>query len=245
MSGLILKLRRFEGVTGFLAFLLMTCGLYLGLVTSPPDFYQGEIVRIMYIHVPFAKTALLAYTLLFAGSLWYLWRRDPVVDNLCHAAAGISFFFTLIALITGAIWAKPAWGTWWSWDPKLTAFLILWMVEAGYLMLRTMIEDAEQRARYAAIVAIVGFVDLPIVYLAAEWWRTLHQPLSISTRGLSLSREMLTPLALMSIGLDVLLMYLLMIRTQMLYLEHLFAAKQGRLLAHRLRDRHEATDPNE
>ncbi len=230
MSGLILKLRRFEGWFGVGAFAFIAAGLYFGLVESPPDYYQGEVARIMYIHVPFAKNALLAYTTLFIGSLWYLWRRDPVVDNLCHAAAGIGLFFTLIALITGSIWAKPTWNTWWTWDPKLTSFAVLLMIQAGYLMLRTFIDDPDREARYAAVLAIVGFIDLPIVYLAAEWWRTLHQPLSVSVRGLSISREMLIPLVLMSIGLSLLLTYMLMVRTQMLYLEQLLKAKQGRLL---------------
>jgi heme exporter protein C len=230
VSGLILKLRRFEGWFGAFAFAFIVAGLYFGLVQSPPDHYQGEVARIMYIHVPFAKNALLAYLTLFLGSLWYLWKRDLVVDNLCHAAAGIGLFFTLIALITGSIWAKPTWNTWWTWDPKLTSFAVLLMIQAGYLMLRTFIDDPDREARYAAVLAIVGFIDLPIVYLAAEWWRTLHQPLSVSIRGLSISGEMLIPLVLMSIGLSLLLAYMLMVRTQMLYLEQLLKAKQGRLL---------------
>jgi heme exporter protein C len=230
MSGLISKLRRYEGAFGVAAGLFLASGLYFAWVASPPDYYQGEVVRIMYIHVPFAKSSLLAYIVLFAGSLWYLWKRDPVVDNLCHAAAGVGLFFTSVALVTGSIWAKPTWNTWWTWDPKLTAFAVLLMVQAGYLMLRSFVDDPDREARYAAVLAIIGFVDLPIVYLAAKWWRTLHQPLSISTRGLSLSPDMLLPLLLMSIGTSLLLSYLLMIRTQMLYLERLLAAKQERFL---------------
>ncbi len=230
MSSLILKLRRFEGWLGGAAFVFLATGLYFGLVASPPDSYQGEVARIMYIHVPFAKNALLAYLILFAGSLWYLWKRDLVADNLCHAAAGVGLFFTLIALITGSIWAKPTWNTWWTWDPKLTSFAVLFMIQVGYLMLRTFVENPDQEARYAAVLAIVGFVDFPIVYLAAEWWRTLHQPLSVSTRGISISQEMLIPLVLMSVGLSLLLGYMLMVRTQMLYLQCLLQSKQGRLL---------------
>jgi len=231
LSRLINRLRRWERGIGIAAFVFLSAGLYLGLVTSPPDYYQGEVVRIMYIHVPFAKSALLAYTILFAGSLWYLWKRDPVVDNLCHATAGIGLFFTSVALVTGSIWAKPTWNTWWTWDPKLTAFAVLLLIQVGYLMLRSFVDAPDREARYAAAVAIVGFADLPIVYLAAEWWRTLHQPLSISVRGLSLSREIFIPLIVMSIGTSLLLAYLLAVRTQMLYLERLLIAKRGRMLA--------------
>jgi heme exporter protein C len=231
MINLIKQMRRFEGWFGAAAGVCIIIGLYLGLITSPPDYYQGEVVRIMYVHVPFAKTSLLGYTVLFVGSLWYLWKRDPVVDNMCHAAAGISVFFTAGALITGSIWAKPTWNTWWTWDARLVSFTILLLILIGYLMLRTFIEDKEKEARYSAVFAIVGFVDLPIVYFSVEWWRTLHQPLSISPRGLSISGDMLIPLIVMAVGFSLLFTYMLMVRTQMLYLEELREAKKGRLLS--------------
>jgi heme exporter protein C len=228
---LIGKLRRYEGWFGAAAALFIFIGLYKGLVTSSPDYYQGEVVRIMYIHVPFAKTSLLAYLVLFIGSIWYLWKRDPVVDNMCHAAAGIGVFFTSVALLTGSIWAKPTWNTWWTWDPRLVSFAILLLTLIGYLMLRTFLDDKEKEATYAAILAIIGFIDLPIVYFSVEWWRTLHQPMSVSVRGVSIAGDMLLPLLLMTIGSSLLFTYMLMVRTQMLYLKHLLEAKQGRLLS--------------
>ena len=228
---LIGKLRRYEGWFGAAAGLFIFAGLYMGLVTSSPDYYQGEVVRIMYIHVPFAKTSLLAYLVLFVGSIWYLWKRDPVVDNMCHAAAGIGVFFTTVALLTGSIWAKPTWNTWWTWDPRLVSFAILLLTLIGYLMLRTFLDDKEKEAAFAAILAIIGFVDLPIVYFSVEWWRTLHQPMSISVRGVSIAGDMLVPLISMTIGSSLLFTYMLMVRTQMLYLKHLLEAKQGRLLS--------------
>ncbi len=228
---LIKNLRRFEGGVGILAGLFTFIGLYLGLVRSSPDYYQGEVVRIMYVHVPFAKCALLSYTTLFIGSLFYLWKNDPVIDNLCHAVAGIGVFFTTVALVTGSIWAKPTWNTWWTWDPRLASFAILLLILIGYLMLRTFLDDSKKEARYGAILAIIGFVDLPIVYFSVEWWRTLHQPMSISTRGLSIAPQILTPLIFMSIGMVLLFIYMVMIRTQMLYLKHLLEAKQGDLLS--------------
>jgi|SRR5579884_1606870 len=230
-SRFISKLQRYEGWFGIASGLLIMVGLYLGLVTSSPDYYQGEVVRIMYIHVPAAQSAMLAYTVLFGGSLWYLWKRDPVVDNMCHAAAGIGIFFTSIALVTGSIWAKPTWNTWWTWDPRLISFAIMLLILVGYVMLRTFLEDKEKEATYAAILAIVGFIDLPIIHFSVEWWRTLHQPLSISTRGVSIASDMLIPLLLMSIGFYLLFTYMLMVRTQMLYLQHLLEAKRGRMLS--------------
>jgi heme exporter protein C len=228
---MIKQMKRYEGWFGAAAAVCIIIGLYMGLVTSPPDYYQGEVVRIMYVHVPFAKTSLLGYTVLFGASLWYLWKQDPVVDNMAHAAAGIGIFFTAGALITGSIWAKPTWNTWWTWDARLVSFTILLLILIGYVMLRTFIDDKEKEARYAAVLAIVGFVDLPIVYFSVEWWRTLHQPLSVSPRGLSISGAMLLPLIFMAIGFSLLFVYMVMVRTQMLYLRDLLEAKKGRLLS--------------
>jgi heme exporter protein C len=227
---MIRKVWQYRNWFGIMAGVCLLPGLYLGLVSSPPDYYQGEVVRIMYIHVPFAQTSLLAYSVLFVGSIWYLWKRDPLVDNMAQAAAGISAFFTFGALVTGSIWAKPTWNTWWTWDARLTSFSVLFLIIIGYLMLRKFMEDKEKEARYAAILAIVGFVDLPIVHFSVEWWRTLHQPLSVSTRGIAISKEMLVPLILMSVGFYLLCFYMLTIRTHLLYLQQLLEAKKGRLL---------------
>ncbi|MBI4715966.1 MAG: cytochrome c biogenesis protein CcsA [Nitrospirae bacterium] len=231
MHKLIQWMRRLEGWFGITAALCIAAGLYMSLVSSPPDYYQGEVVRIMYIHVPFAQTSLTAYFVLFLGSLWYLWKKDPVIDNMCHATAGVAAFFTAGELITGSIWGKPAWNTWWTWDPRLSSALVLLLVLMAYLMLRMFMDDREKEARYAAILAIVGFVDLPIVYFSVEWWRTLHQPLSVSQRGLAISSELLIPLIVMTVGFYLLFTYMVMIRTRMLYLEHLLEAKKGRLLS--------------
>lgn len=227
---MIRKIWHFQNWFGVAAGVCILVGLYMGLVTSPPDYYQGEVVRIIYIHVPFANAALLGYTVLFMGSVWYLWKRDPLIDNMSQAAAGISVLCTAGGLVTGSIWAKPTWNTWWTWDARLTSFALLLLILTGYLMLRRFMEDKEKEARYAAILAIVGFVDLPIIYFSVEWWRTLHQPLSISPRGLSISWDMLVPLMVMSVGFYLLFIYMTMVRTQMLYLQQLLEAKKGRLL---------------
>ena len=207
-------------------------GLYTGLLASPPDYYQGELVRIMYVHVPLAHTSTLAYSVLFGGSIWYLWKRDPLVDNACEASAGICALFTSLALITGFyLGQNPPGNTWWTWDPRLVSFTVLLLILGGYLMLRRLVDDPERRGRYSAILAIVGGIDLPIIKFSVEWWRTLHQPMSFSTRGISISDDILVPLTLMSLGCWLLFAYMVMVRTQILYLTDLLQAKKGRLLS--------------
>lgn len=227
----IRTVRRFQGWVGGGAVVCLIVGLYLGLIGSPPDYYQGEVVRIMYIHVPLAHTSLLGYLALAVGSAWYLWKRDPLADNVCHAVAALSAAFTALALATGMIWGKPTWNTWWTWDARLTSYTVMLFILIGYLMLRTVIDDPEKEARYAAVLALIGLVDLPIIHFSVEWWRTLHQPQSISLRGVSISSGLLVPLACMSIGISLLFSYMLMIRTQQLYLTRLLHAKKGRLLS--------------
>ena len=160
----IRTVRRFQGWVGGGAAVCLMVGLYLGLIGSPPDYYQGEVVRIMYIHVPLAHTSLLGYLALAVGSAWYLWKRDPLADNVCHAVAALSAAFTALALATGMIWGKPTWNTWWTWDARLTSYTVMLFILIGYLMLRTVIDDPEKEARYAAVLALIGLVDLPIIH---------------------------------------------------------------------------------
>lgn len=229
------KVWNFRNWFGIAALLLIVPGLYIGLVVSPPDYYQGEVVRIMYVHVPFAQSALLAYASLTIFSVWYLWKRDPLVDNMAQASAGVGTFFTLNALITGSIWAKPTWNVWWTWDARLTSFAVLFLIYVGYLMLRRFIDEPGKEARYAAIFAIVGAVDLPIIHWSVDLWRTLHQPQSFKVSmeegvKVSMTGNILLPLMLMIAGTSLLLIYLIMVRTQLLYLRQLLEAKKGRLL---------------
>lgn len=231
LSAFILWLRRYQGWVGLAGFLCTAAGLYLGLVASPPDYYQGDVMRIMYVHVPLAQMAMLGYGTLAGASLWYLWKRDPIVDNSAHAAAGLSAFFTAAALVTGSIWAKPTWNVWWSWDPRLVSFTIQLLILIGYLMLRKFIEEPDRQARFSAVLAITGVVNLVIVKFSVEWWRSLHQPASIKPDGISYAPDMLLPLMVTSIGFLFLFTYMLVLRTQLLYLRQLLDAKKGRLLS--------------
>ncbi len=176
---------------GVLALLTVLGGLYLAFFYAPPDALQGDVQRIMYIHVPTAWVAFFAFFVVFVASLVYLWKRLPEADRLAHASAEIGVLFTGLTLIDGSIWGKPAWGAWWTWDARLTTTAILFVIYVGYLMLRSFVEEPERRARLAALVGIVGFLDVPIIYLSVLWFRTLHQPPSIQTGGAKMADAML------------------------------------------------------
>jgi heme exporter protein C len=160
-------------VLGFASLVLLAVGVYGMFFIARPDRVQGDAARIVYFHVPIAWVAFLAFGVVFVASLAYLRTRNARWDHLGRASAEVGVIFTTLALVTGAIWGYPIWGTWWSWDPKLTTTLILWFIYLAYLMIRSYAEPP-RGPRYAAILGIIGFVDVPIVYLSSYWWRTLH-----------------------------------------------------------------------
>jgi heme exporter protein C len=158
---------------GYASLVLIGASLYGTLVAARPDRVQGDAARIVYFHVPMAWVAFLAFVVVAAASLAYLRTGANRWDRLGHASAEVGVIFTTLVLITGSIWGYPIWGTWWSWDPKLTTTLIMWFLYLGYLMVRSYAEPP-RGPRYAAILGIVGVLDVPVVYLASYWWRTLH-----------------------------------------------------------------------
>jgi len=129
----------------------------------------------MYVHVPAAWAAMIAFVVVFAGSSLYLWKRNLKWDLLAAAGAEVGTFMTALTLVLGSIWARPTWGVWWTWDPRLTTTAILLMIFAGYIALRSFTEDADRRATWSAAIGILGFVNVPIVYMSVRWWRTIHQ----------------------------------------------------------------------
>lgn len=153
---------------------MMLLTLYLIFIWVPTEKNLGISQRIFYIHVPIAWVGFLAFFFVLVGSVGYLWRRTQRWDQIAHSAAEIGVLFTTLMLITGMVWAKPVWGVWWTWDPRLTTCLILWLIYVAYLMLRAYSPKGDQGARYAAILGIVGFIDVPIVYLSIVLWRTVH-----------------------------------------------------------------------
>ena len=176
-------------------------GLYLGLFASPADYQQGETVRIIYIHVPAAWLALFGYVGLGLCGLSYIVWRHPLADIASRAIAPVGAVFALLTLITGALWGKPMWGAWWVWDARLTSMLILFFFYLGVIALANGFDRPELGSRPAALLAMVGVVNVPIVKFSVDWWNTLHQPASIlRSGGPAIDSSMLTPLVLMLIG---------------------------------------------
>ncbi|MEP3891818.1 MAG: heme ABC transporter permease [Hellea sp.] len=194
-----LKLSKFATpIFGALALMTMIWGLYLALIKSPPAIEHGQSVRMMYTHVPAAWCAMMAYTALAIASLVsFIWRH-PLADSAAKSFAVPGAAFTFLALVTGSLWGKPAWGTWWQWDGRMTSVLILFFIYMGYLALWTIIPERKRAARLASILAMVGFINIPIIKFSVDWWNTLHQPASISTPGApGMPPEILWPLFMM------------------------------------------------
>jgi len=168
---------------GWLAALALGAGLVMGFGVAPREVIQGNVQRIMYLHVPTVLVAYLAFAVVFLASIAYLWRRDLAADRLAHASAEVGVLFTGLTIAAGAIWGKPTWGTWWTWDARLTSVAILFVMYLGYLLLRGMIEDRDRAARYSAVLGIIAALDVPLVHFSVYWWRTLHQPPSLLKPG--------------------------------------------------------------
>ncbi len=198
---------------GWLAAGLIAAGLYLGFFASPPDYQQGETVRIMFIHVPAAWMALFVYTGMAAASAMALIWRHPLADIAARGSAPIGACFTFIALATGSLWGKPMWGAWWVWDARLTSVLVLFFLYLGYMALADAFDDPRKGSRAAAILALVGFVNVPIIKFSVDWWNTLHQPASVvKLGGPSIHVSMLAPLLVMGLGFTAFYITVLLLR---------------------------------
>ena len=184
-----------------ISLILISYGIYQGLFIVPPDYQQGDAFRIMYVHVPSAWLSLFAYSVLAFCSIVSLVWRIKVFEVLSLSAAKIGALFTFLTLVTGAIWGKPMWGTWWVWDARLTSELILFFIYISIILLNYSFDDYKKGARAANILAIVGLINIPIIHFSVEWWNTLHQGPSVMKIGTpSISTEMLIPLIYVSIG---------------------------------------------
>ncbi len=198
-------------------------GLYFALFNSPADYQQGETVRIMYVHVPAAWMALFCYSAMAVSSAaGFIWKH-PLADVAAKESAPIGAAFTFLALFTGSLWGKPMWGAWWAWDARLTSVLILFFLYLGYMALWRAVPDKTRAAKLAAILAIVGFVNIPIIKFSVDWWNSLHQPASIlRADGPSVHPAMLTPL------------FLLIGAYSFAYIALLLSAMRNELIARRL-----------
>jgi heme exporter protein C len=195
------------------AALLIVAGLIGGLYLAPPDYQQGDGYRIMYVHAPSAWLSLMVYTIMaVAGGIGLIWRMK-VAHAVAAASAPIGASFTLATLVTGSLWGKPMWGTYWAWDPRLTSELILFFMYLGYMGLRAAFEDVQRADRISAVLAVVGLVDVPIVHYSVVWWNSLHQGPSVMYLGKpTMPPSMLVPLLIMFLGFTLFFGAVLMMR---------------------------------
>jgi heme exporter protein C len=226
--------RRGERVLGLLAAGGVVATLIMALGVTPPDAVQGDVFRLIYVHVPAAWLAYLAFFVVFVASVAYLRTGRSRWDRLAAASAEVGVLFTGLTLVIGSIWAKPVWGTWWTWDPRLTTTAILLLIYAGYLAVRRLPDSPARRARWAAVVGVVGFVDVPIVHLSVTWWRSLHQAPVVARIAPRMAAVMAWTLVLALAAFTLLYAYMVVLRLRVGRLEE-------RVMAEALSPRLEAT----
>jgi heme exporter protein C len=193
----------------------MGVALYLVFVAVPSDAFQGPVQRIFYVHMAMWLNTFTAFALVGVASLLYLWRRTPSWDHLGRGAAELGLLFCSLGLATGSIWGKPIWNTWWTWDPRLTLTLILWMIYATYLLLRNLTSEPEQGATFAAVLGVSGVVDLYLVNRAVYWWRSIHPAVLVTREGSSGLADPLMRLTLACCMLAFFLLFLWLLRLRL------------------------------
>ena len=208
----------FKGALGMTTLILMVVSLFMVFEWVPTEEDQGIVQRIFYFHVPCAWVAFAAFGIVAIAGVFYLWLKDQIWDDLGYTAAEIGMVFCTLVLITGSLWAKPIWGTWWTWDSRLTTTFILWLLYGGYLMLRAMADDTPEVARFGAVIGIVAALDVPVVILSVRLWRTIHPAVLVTrsgSHGLEDPRMVVTLLVSLA-AFTVLFGWLLMLRFQQL-----------------------------
>lgn len=199
---------------GLASVALILAALYGALVVAPTEAVMGDVQRIFYFHMPSAWVALgPAFTVVFVCSIIYLVKRDLKFDRIAGASAEIGVMFTTITLLTGPLWARPIWGAYWTWDPRLTTTLVLWFIYVAYLMLRSSTPEGHKRARLSAVFGIVGWIDVPIVFMSIRWWRTIH-PTLINGEGMQMDPTMQGALMFALGAFTLLYVYLLIVRVR-------------------------------
>ncbi|HEB85968.1 MAG TPA: heme ABC transporter permease [Gammaproteobacteria bacterium] len=205
---------------GWSTLITFIIGLYLGLIVAPTDYQQGESYRIIYIHVPAAWMSMFVYVVMaIAGGIGLIWKMK-MADIIASSAAPLGAAFTILALVTGSLWGKPMWGTWWIWDARLTSELILLFLYLGFIALQSAIEDRRTAANACAILALVGVVNIPIIHYSVEWWNTLHQGPTVTRFGKSaMATSMLIPLLTMFLAFKLYFATTLLMRARVEILE--------------------------
>ena len=203
-------------ISAILTIVTLTISGLLIIFWAPTDSAMGIVQKIMYIHVPSVWLTFLAFFVTFIYSIRYLWKRDEYFDMVAYSTAEIGVLFCGLGLITGSIWGKPTWNTYWTWDARLTTFLILFLIFVGYLLLRKYVHYGEKQARLAAIVAIIGTLDIPLIHQSVTWWRTLHQPSTMfSTKKSMIDISMQTTLWISVLGFTFLFIFLTLSRVEL------------------------------
>ena len=224
-------LRKVRYVTTPLAGFGLIAAAYFIVGYAPEEAVQGIVQKIFYGHVASAWASYLCFFITFVSSGLYLWKRDRAWDLLALSAAEVGVVFCTAVLLSGPFWGKPIWGTWWTWDARLTTTLVLWLIYVGYLLLRPFAGEGERGARFAAVVGIIGFLDIPLIYLSVRWWRTLHpQPIVTNARGPQLPPEMLTTLLVTLVAFTLLAVSFIAIRAEIERLRDLAAVLRRRAL---------------
>jgi heme exporter protein C len=221
--------RPLTAATLVLGLLLTAAGLYWGVVLAPADYLQGESVRIMYVHVPTAWLSLGGYLGLGLTGVAILVWKHPLAEVALTALAPVGAVYAAVCLATGSIWGRPTWGTWWVWDGRLTSMLVLFFLYLGVIALARAFDEPSRGARAAAVLAIFGLINLPIVKFSVEWWNTLHQPASITLQGSSIDAAMLYPLLVSALGLALLFAAAVLMRMRAGIARQRIAARAARL----------------
>ncbi len=201
-----------------LSSVLMLTAVYMIFFYAPTERVMGIVQKIFYFHLPLAFMAFLSYFVAFVSGVLYLVKKDIKWDIIGSASVEIGVVFTTLVLITGSLWARPIWNTWWTWDPRLTSSLILWLIYVAYIILRMSVEQAERRATFCAVMAIVGFIDVPIVFLSARLWRTIH-PVVIKSKSIDMEPAMISVLAISMAAFLLFWITLIRIRSRVDFME--------------------------
>jgi heme exporter protein C len=212
--------RRGERALGWGALVAVAASAVMSLAVAPPDAEQGDVQRLMYVHVPSAWLAYLSFFIVFVASIAYLRTHRIRWDRLAAASAEVGVLFTALTIVLGMLWGKPVWGAWWTWDPRITTTTILLLIYVGYLAVRRLPESPARRARWAAVIGVVGFVDVPIVQLSVTWWRSLHQGPTVRLLGETTMAPVMLTALLVAVGAFTLLYsYLIALRLRVGRLE--------------------------
>jgi len=234
---------RAQRVMGIATLVGLTATVVFGLFVVPPDATQGNVQRLMYLHVPAAWVMFLAFGVVFLASAAYLKTGRIQWDRVAAASAEIGVLFCALTIVLGSLWGRPVWGTWWTWDPRLTTTAVLLLIYVGYLSLRKVADSPARRAKWAAVVGVVGFIDVPIVHQSVVWWRSLHQQATVLRLGKpTIAGSMLATLLLAFVAFSLAYGYLMAVRMRVGRLEDRSAVPVSSLSAPRARRPRTAAD---